>query len=63
MLFQLSLRTIYRWESRGVNPSSLPLDPKATKDASWRRNLLIWMLERYKATGVSDTRKKRGESP
>jgi hypothetical protein len=60
-LFQVAVRTIYRWEERGVLLSALPIQPGAIPP-DWRRALLLWMLDRYEKTAVTDTRKK-GESP
>jgi transcriptional regulator with XRE-family HTH domain len=59
-VFQVSLRTVFRWESDGVDPASLQLDPGARSGPEWRRQYMFWLLERYEATGVSDTRKKEG---
>jgi hypothetical protein len=49
--FQISERTVIRWEKRGIRPALL--EPK------WRRELLIWMLGRYQRAGSPDTRKKQ----
>ena len=46
--FQVTARTIFRWEKDGVDLNAI--------DPEWRRKLLIWMLERYRATSVSDNR-------
>lgn len=61
-MFEVSVRTVFRWEEGGVDPAALPLDPDAHPNAGpeWRRKLLFWMLDRFEKTGVSDTRKKEG---
>ena len=50
MCFDVTERTVFRWEQRGVDPNLL--------EPEWRRKLLLWLLERFEKTGVSDTRKK-----
>jgi transcriptional regulator with XRE-family HTH domain len=59
---RVSVRTVFRWERDGVDPATLQLDPGAKSGPEWRRNLLMWLLDRLEAPGVSDTRKKQGES-
>jgi hypothetical protein len=56
-LFHVSLRTVYRWEKGGVDPSAMPTTDNANPP-DWRARLLLWMLDRYESTGVSDNRKK-----
>jgi hypothetical protein len=51
--FQVTLRTVYRWEKGGVDPELL--EP-------WRRKLLFWMRQRYEAT-ASVTTEKQGDHP
>jgi hypothetical protein len=46
--FQVTTRTVIRWEQRGVDLSKL--EPK------WRAELLIWLLGRYESTASRDTR-------
>jgi transcriptional regulator with XRE-family HTH domain len=60
-LFQVSPRTVYRWEEKGAVPNALPLEELAKVDREWRRKLLIWMVERYEAAAVTDNRKKEGD--
>ena len=55
--FQVSVRTVIRWEQRGVDPALLPQDVPA-RDPKWREKLLFWMLERYRATGSPDNRQE-----
>ena len=59
-VFRVSERTVFRWEEQGVDPSTLALDPGARSGPEWRRKYLNWLLERYEALHVSDTRKKEG---
>lgn len=59
--FQVSVRTVIRWEQKGVDPNLLPLDEAATRP-KWRQDLLFWMLGRYQATASPDNRKQEGES-
>lgn len=59
--FQVSPRTIIRWEKRGTHPDLLPVDVRA-RIPEWRKELLIWMRRRYEATASPDNRKKE-ESP
>lgn len=51
--FQVSTRTVIRWEQRGLDP--LTLEPE------WRRELLKWLMGRYRATASPDNRKTIGE--
>ena len=60
-VFEVSLRTVFRWESEGVDPDSLALDPGARSGPDWRRKYMNWLLERFNAFHVSDTRKKQQE--
>ena len=60
-VFQVSERTVFRWERDGVDPDSLALDPAARSGPEWRRNYMKWLLERFEAAHVSDNR-KTGES-
>ena len=60
-MFGISVRTVHRWEERGVDPRNVPRDPQA-RVPDWRAKLLIWMVRRYELTGVTDNRKKQGES-
>jgi transcriptional regulator with XRE-family HTH domain len=62
-VFKVTLRTVFRWERDGVDPASLQLDADAISGPEWRRKYMNWLLERYEAPGVTDTRKKQGESP
>lgn len=62
LMFQVTVRTVFRWERDGVDPATLQLDPRAISGPEWRRNLLTWLLGRLEAR-VTDTRKKQGESP
>jgi hypothetical protein len=55
--FDVTLRTVYRWEKGGVDPSTMAVDPHGAPP-DWRAKLLLWMLDRYESTGVSDNRKK-----
>jgi len=50
--FQVSERTVIRWEERGIDPARL--EPK------WRKDLLFWMLERLQRAGSPDNRKQQG---
>jgi hypothetical protein len=50
--FDVTPRTVFRWEERGVDPALL--------EPGWRRELLLWLLERFERTGVTDNRKKEG---
>lgn len=63
--FQVSLRTIQRWEASGVDPRSLPADPYAHPKSGpdWRAKLLIFLLSRYQATGVGDNRGREESHP
>lgn len=54
--FNVSVRTVIRWEQRGVIPALLPID-RASKQPKWREKLLFWMLARYRLTASPDTRK------
>lgn len=60
-VFQVSLRTIYRWESGGLVLAALKIDP-AGNPPDWRKKLLLWMLDRYEKTAVTDTRKQEAQS-
>lgn len=57
--FRVSVRTVIRWEQRGIDPAKLPVDSGAA-DPDWRSKLLIWLLARYLASSSPDTRKKEG---
>jgi len=59
-MFKVSVRTIFRWEAAGVDPRTLARDPDAHPSAGpeWRCNLLIWMVNRYLQTGVTDNCKE-----
>jgi hypothetical protein len=54
--FQVSVRTVIRWEQRGIDPELLPVDQGA-KQPKWRKLLILWMLARYRRTASPDTRK------
>jgi len=56
-VFQVHERTVMRWEERGALLSALPLESGA-RDPDWRRNLLIWLIDRYEKAGVIDNRKQ-----
>jgi hypothetical protein len=60
LMFNITVRTVFRWERDGVDPATLQLDPGARSGPEWRRNLLTWLLDRLAATGVSDTRNREG---
>jgi hypothetical protein len=55
--FQVSVRTVIRWEQKGVDPDNLPLGEGA-RDPKWRKKLLFWMLRRYELTASPDNRKE-----
>ena len=63
-VFEVTLRTVFRWERDGVDPMSLQLDPNAHPNAGpeWRRKYLIWLLDRYEQLRVTDNRKQQGKS-
>jgi len=54
--FQVSVRTVIRWEQRGIDPELLPVDQGA-KQPKWRKLLILWLLARYRRTASPDTRK------
>ena len=56
----VTARTVWRWEKEGLVVDSLPLQPGARSGPDWRRKYMNWLLERYEAPRVSDTRKKEG---
>ena len=62
-VFEVTLRTVFRWERDGVDPTSLQLDPNAHPNAGpeWRRKYLIWLLDRYEQLRVTDNRKQQGD--
>lgn len=60
--FQVSTRTVIRWEQRGLHPDLLPEDAGA-KPPDFRKKLLHWMIRRYELTGSPDTRPTQGETP
>lgn len=55
--FQVSSRTIIRWEQNGVHPDLLPLDPRS-KTRDWRKKLLLWMLARFERAASPDNRQE-----
>lgn len=55
--FKVSVRTVIRWEQRGIDPELLPIDHTA-KQPKWRKLLILWLLARYRRTASPDTRKK-----
>lgn len=55
--FQVSVRTVIRWEQKGVDPDLLP---PGDADPEWRKKLLFWMRDRLNGTGSPDTRPKEG---
>jgi len=65
--FQVTPRTVFRWERDGVDPDALQLDPGALPASTvtpagqgpeWRRNLLNWLLDRYREHRASLTDKE-----
>ena len=58
--FGVTERTVFRWERDGVEPDALQLDPGARSGPEWRRKYMNWLLDRYEAAHVSDSRKKEG---
>lgn len=56
--FKLEVRTIYRWQYYGVCIENIKLDPEAhpASGPQWRRKLLIFLLDRYEKTAVTDNR-------
>lgn len=60
--FQVSVRTVIRWEQKGVDPNNLQQGggPAAisARDPEWRKKLLFWMLRRYELTASPDNQKK-----
>jgi hypothetical protein len=57
--FQVSVRTVIRWEQKGVAPALLPQDGPPVRDPEWRKKLLIWMIRRYELTASPDNRAGR----
>lgn len=60
--FQVAVRTVIRWEQRGMHPDLLPEDPGAKAGPKWRKTLWFWMHGRYCATASPDNTKNQGES-
>ena len=58
-MFRVSVRTVFRWERDGVDPDALQLDPSAhpSSGPEWRRKLLIWLIENFQKSGVTDNRR------
>jgi len=43
--FRVSVRSVIRWEQRGLDPADLPTDSELD-GPEWRRGLLDWFLSR-----------------
>jgi hypothetical protein len=56
--FQVSTRTVIRWEQKGIHPDLLPRETGSHRMPDWRQKLLHWMLRRFELTGSPDNQKK-----
>lgn len=56
--FQVSVRTVIRWEQKGIDPDNLI--QAGRPDPEWRKKLLFWLIGRLNGTASPDNRPKEG---